>query len=127
MKNIHLQDLEVNQSLEQSKAMQDISIEIPVYTDPIYRPPPNPAEIPLQEIPRKLMDLDTDINTDFKENSPYQEGVISETYKRPDRLYFQEPPELDSLISTGKLAQKFLLKWADIDKILKIIQRKVLK
>ena len=46
-------------------------------------PLPKPAETPLQEIPRKLMDLDTDVNTDFKENSPYQEGVISETYQRP--------------------------------------------
>ena len=43
---------------------------------------------------------------DFKENSPYQEGVISETYQRTDRPYFQEPPELDSLISTDKLVQK---------------------
>ena len=49
------------------------------------------------------MDLDPDINTDFEENSSYQEDVISETYERPDRSYFQEQPELDSLISTGKL------------------------
>ena len=62
------------------------------------------------------MDLDTDINMNFKENSPYQEGVILETYQRPDRSYFQEPPELDSLISTGKLVQNFLPKQADIDK-----------
>ena len=60
---------------------------------------------------------------DFKENSPYQDGVISEMYQRPDRSYFQEPPELDSLISMGKLVQKFLPKQADIDKMLKIIQR----
>ena len=73
------------------------------------------------------MDLDTDINTDFKENSPYQEGVISEMYQRPNTSYFQEPLEMDSLICTGKLVQKFLPKEADIDKILKIIQRKVLK
>ena len=62
------------------------------------------------------MDLDTDINMDFEENSPYQEAVISEMYQRPD-----------SLISTGKLVQKFLPKQADIDKLFKIIQRKFLK
>ena len=45
----------------------------------------------MQEFPRILMDLDTAINTDFEENSPYQEGVISEKYQRPDRPYFQEP------------------------------------
>ena len=48
-------------------------------------------------------------------------------YQRPGRSYFQELLELYSLLNTGKLVQKFLLKQADIDKILKIIQRKVLK
>ena len=42
-------------------------------------------------------------------------------------LYFQEPWELEGLINTGKLVQKCLLKQADINKILKIIQWKVLK
>ena len=45
-------------------------------------------------------------------------------YKRPDRSYFQEPLELDILISTGKLVQRFLPKQADIDKILKINTKK---
>ena len=44
---------------------------------------------------------------DFEENSPYQEGAISETYQRPDKSYFQEQPELQSLVSTGKLVQMF--------------------
>ena len=34
---------------------------------------------------------------------------------------------MDSLINTGRLVQKILLKQADIDKILKITQRKVVK
>ena len=72
------------------------------------------------------MDLNNDINVDFKENPPYQEGVISEKYQRPNRSYFWEPPELDSLINIGRLEQHFLPKQADTDKILKIIQRKVL-
>ena len=42
----------------------------------------------IQEIPRNLMYSDIGINTDFEENPPYQEGVISETYQRPDRSYF---------------------------------------
>ena len=48
-------------------------------------------------------------------------------YQRRNRSYFQEPPELESLVSAGKLVQKVLPKQADIDKTLKIIQRKVLK
>ena len=34
---------------------------------------------------------------------------------------------MQGLVSTGKLVKKFVPKQADIDKILKIIQRKVLK
>ena len=42
--------------------------------------------------------------------------------------FFQEPQELEGLFNTGKLVQKVLLsKQADINKILKIMQRKVLK
>ena len=87
-----------NSRTKKRKILKDISREIPTYTGPIYRPPPKPPEIPFEEIPRKLRDLDGNINMDFKENSSYQ-GVISEMYQMS---YFQEPPELDSLIGTGK-------------------------
>ena len=81
----------------------------------------------LQDIPRELTDLNIDINIDIEENSPYQESIISETYQRLDRSYFQGPSELDSLINIGRLVQKYLPKEMDIGKIVKIIQRKVLK
>ena len=102
--------------------MLDTRREIPAYADPMYRPPPKPTKTPFQEIPRKHMDLGSDaleqgINMDFEENSQYQEVVITETYQRPDRSYLQEPPELESLVSTGKLVQNVLPKQADIDKI----------
>ena len=92
--------------------------------------PPKPTEILLQVIPRKIADIATleqDINIYFEENSPYQEHVILKMYQRPDKSYFQEPPELLGIVSSGELVQTFLPKQADIDKILKIIQRKVLK
>ena len=54
------------------KTIQDISREIQIYPDPISRPPPKPTEIPSQEVPRNVLDLDTYINMDFKENYPYQ-------------------------------------------------------
>ena len=50
-----------------------------------------------------------------------------ETYQRPDKSFFQEPQELESHIYAGRLVQKFLPKQADIDKILKVIQRMVLQ
>ena len=47
--------------------------------------------------------------------------MISETYQRSDKSYFQELQELENLVNMGRLVQKFLLKQTDIDKILKII------
>ena len=67
------------------------------------------------------------IDKDFEENSPHQERIISEVYQRTDKMYFQELKDLDSLVNTSNLVQKFLPKQAEIDKILKIIQCKVLK
>ena len=64
---------------------------------------------------------------DFEENLPHQEGIISELYQRPNKTYFQEPKDLESLANTNNLIQKFLLKQVDIDKILKLIQCKVLR
>ena len=66
-------------------------------------------------------------NSDIEENSPFQEGVISETIQRLDKTFFQKPKSLDDIIDTGNLIHKFLPKQMDIDKILQIIQRKVLK
>ena len=67
------------------------------------------------------------INTILEENSTYQEGIISDTYERLDRSYIKEPPELKELHDTTKIVQTFLPKQTDIDKILDMIQRKVLK
>ena len=77
--------------------------------------------------PTSLEDINPNINLDFKENSPFQEGVTSETFQRPDKTFLQEPKELGHLINKGNLIKKFLPKQADINKILKVIQRKVLK
>ena len=41
--------------------------------------------------------------------------------------YFQEPVELKDLIDTRNIIQQFLPKQTDIDKILEIIRKKVLK
>ena len=68
--------------------------------------------------------ISSKINIDFEENSPFQEDVILETYQRLDRSFFQEPQELEGPVN---LVQNVLPKQVDINKILKIIQRKVLK
>ena len=79
----------------------------------------------MSELPEH-MDINLELIMDFEENLPFQ-GVISEAYQRPDKSFYQELQELDSLGNTGRLVQKFLPTQADIDKNLKVIQRKVLK
>ena len=100
----------------------------PQYDDPYARPPPRPPDVtdPLDSW-KDLLDNDLDRNVDIEENSLFQEGIISEIYERLDMSYVQEPQELKDLIDTIKLIQKFLQKQTDIDKILDIIKRKVLK
>ena len=100
----------------------------PSYPDPYVRPPPKPPDIsdPLDG-QKDLFDNDSDRKVEIEENSPFQEGIILEIYKRPDNSYVQEPEELTDLIDTTKLIQKYLPKQTDIDKILDIIKRKVLK
>ena len=100
----------------------------PPYHDPYARHPPRLPDVTnLIDSQKDLLDTDKDRNVDIEENSPFQEAIISETYERPDTSYIQEPYELKDLIDTTKLIQKFLPKQTDIDKILDIIKRKVLK
>ena len=52
---------------------------------------------------------------------------MSKTFQRLDKSFFQEPKELGSLISKENLMHKYLPKQTDIDKMLEVIQRKVLE
>ena len=84
--------------------------------------------IPKQHtIKQNIHEINPKINFDFEENSPFQEGIMLETFQRPDKAFFQNPKELGELISKENLVHKFLPKQTDIDKILDVIQRKVLK
>ena len=63
------------------KMMQRTSKDIPFYPDPMYRPPLKSVRIPMSEVSENI-DIDPELNTEFKENSPFQEGVTSEIYQR---------------------------------------------
>ena len=52
---------------------------------------------------------------------------MSEMFQRLEKSYFQEPKELGDLINKGNFIHKYLSKQTDMDKILEIIQRKILK
>ena len=125
----------VNSANEGMTHGRPLPTDVPFYPGPIYRPPPKPIrsfkpesyEASQSSNSSEITNINPEINLDFKDNSPFQEGVISEAHERPDKLFFQDPQELYSLMNTSNLVQKSLPKQADIDKILKLIKEKSLK
>ena len=114
-------------STQGTNSMHDRSInnnnpfapDVPFHPDPLLKPSTQQNTNKISYIPN--------INLNFEENSPFQEGVMSKTFQRPDKSFFQNPKELGEVINKENLMHKFLPSQTDIDKILKIIQRKVLR
>ena len=102
-KNVGTPQVEQNTStsIEQGKCItpkhlnrpQAGKIQTPNYPDPVMKPPPRPPDKITQNDRQINLDLDLEINQDFEENSPYQEGIISEIYQRPEKSQLVEPPD----------------------------------
>ena len=60
-------------------------------------------------------------------NSPYKEDIIDQEYSRPAEKHSKDSPELRRWVNTSKVVCKFLPKQKDLNKILKLIERKMLK
>ena len=80
-----------------------VTRQVPTYLDPYQKPPPRLPDIKENRRTLMYLDMDIDINIDFEENSPHQEGIITETYQRPDNSYVKEQPELGDLLDPSKL------------------------
>ena len=94
----------------------------PIAVPPNDRLPPKPPNIGKTNPHRG-----PDLREDIEENSPHQEGIITEAYVAPDQSYLEQPQELIKLVNTSKFVQRHLPWQADINKILNVIKRKVLK
>ena len=93
--------------------------DVPLHPDPLLK-------IPKQQNAQEISH-NPNINLDFEENLLFQEGIMSKTFQRLDKSFFQNPKDLGDLINKENLIHKFLPKQTDIDKILEVIQRNVLK
>ena len=94
-----------------------------IFPNQIARPIPKLTERVTQDNRQANLELYLEINKDFEENSPYQEGIISEIYQRTDKSQIVDPPELIGLVNTERIVQKYLPKQTDIDKVLKDINK----
>ena len=78
-------------------------IQVPFYPDPLMKPPSRLPDTKTQNNRQINMYLDLEINKNFEENLPYQEGIISEIYQRTDKSQLVEPPELADLVNTNNI------------------------
>ena len=102
--------------------------DVPFHLDLLLRPN-RPI---MQNITHKLnsqneQNISPNINFDFKENSSFQEGVMSETFQRLDKSFFQNPKELGDLIHEVNFVHTYLPKQTDIDKVLEVDTKKSIK
>ena len=65
---------------------KSFSPDVLLHPDTLHTPSPKQQNVD------KLFpnNQDTGINLDIEENSPFQEGVISETIQRPDKMFFSK-------------------------------------
>ena len=96
----------VNQQLPQGLVIPLGNI-VPLSTHPSVGLPPKPPNA--VEDTTSSPNLGLDPNVDFEENSPHQEGIITETYVAPDQSYLEQLQELTKLVNTSKVVQKYLL------------------
>ena len=72
--------------------------DVLLYLDPLLK-------IPKQQNTHEVSH-NPNINLDFEDNSLFQEGVMSETFQRLDKSFFQNPKVLGDLINKENLIHK---------------------
>ena len=77
----------------------------PIVMPPSVRPPSKPPNV---DNATTIPSLGPEPNMDIEENSPHQEGIITETYVVPDQSYLEQLQELIKLVSTQKVVQQYL-------------------
>ena len=106
--HVHTKDLmhSINNASGKMTNNNPLIPDTPFHPGPVYRPPPKPIKQDMShpqssQSSTNIENINPDINFDFEENSPFQEGIMSEIFQRPDKSFFQEPKELEDLINKG--------------------------
>ena len=75
--------------------------DVPFHPGLVYRPPPKPIKqnVSYPQSSQSSTNIENiNPNFDFEENSPYQEGVMSETFQRLDTsLFFKSQKNEETL------------------------------
>ena len=86
--HVHTRDLmhSINNASGKMANNNPLIPDVPFHPGPVYRPPAKPIK---QDVPYpqssqssiSMEDINPNINFDFEQNSPFQEGVISKTFQ----------------------------------------------
>ena len=61
--------------------------DVPLHLDLLLR---TPKQQTIKQDAQEI-NLNPNINFDFEENSPFQEGIMLEMFQRPDKSFFSKP------------------------------------
>ena len=85
----------INNANEEMTHTRPLIPDVPFHPSPTYRSPPKPIRSNMprsqesSQSPPSVENINPDINLDFEENSPLEEGVISEMFQRPDKSFLR--------------------------------------
>ena len=85
--------------------------DVPFHPGPVYKPLPEiiKQNVSYPQSSQSSTDIDNiNPNFEFEGNSLFQEGVMSKTFQKPDKSFFQEPKELRNLINKENLIHQYL-------------------
>ena len=88
--NVHSKDLthSINNMNGKMTNRDPLMPGVPFHLGPFYKPPPELTKqnASYPQSSQSLTNIDNiNLNFDFEQNSPFQEGVMSETFQRPDK------------------------------------------
>ena len=81
-------------------------LDVFFHPGPVHKPLPKVIKqyVSYPQSSQSSTDIDNiNLTFDFEENSPFQEGVMSNTFQRLNKSFFQKPKELGNLINKENL------------------------
>ena len=101
--NVHSKDLthSINNANGKMSNGDPLIPNAPFHPGPVHKPSPEliKQNVSYPQSSQSSTNIDNiKPNFNFEENSPFQEGIMSKMFHRPDKLFFQEPKELSDLI-----------------------------
>ena len=77
---------------------------VPLHLDQLLRTPKQ------QPVKQNIQEINPKINFDFEENLSFQEGIMSETFQRQNKSFFENQKALGDLINKENLIHELLPK-----------------